>query len=68
MNCVCGKKRVNINDTNWSRHMSSCKKMKLSKSAPSVSTFFKTYTKTGMYLIKLNLFTYLNLSMIMYLN
>lgn len=49
--CVCGKKRVNINNTNWSRHLASCKKMKLSCSSPSVSSFFtknNSLLSTGM--------------------
>lgn len=40
--CVCGKKRERMNNTNWARHLSSCTKIILSKSSPSVFNFFKT--------------------------
>ncbi|XP_025190406.1 zinc finger MYM-type protein 1-like [Melanaphis sacchari] len=39
--CMCGKRRANINNTNWSRHLASCKKVKLSLTSQSVSSFFK---------------------------
>jgi len=50
--CICGKKRTNLNNTNWSRHLSSCKKVKLSLTSQSVSLFFKKSrrtTDTGIY-------------------
>jgi len=50
--CICGKRRVNLNNTNWSRHLSSCKKVKLSLTSPNVSSFFKKSrptTDTGIY-------------------
>lgn len=39
--CVCGKMRLGINDTNWSRHLMSCKKRKMSRMAPSITHFLK---------------------------
>lgn len=29
--CVCGKKKSNLNSTNWSRHIESCKLIKLKR-------------------------------------
>ncbi|KAL4091527.1 hypothetical protein QTP88_026201 [Uroleucon formosanum] len=44
--CICGKKRTNLNNTNWSRHLSSCKKVKWSLTSQSVSSFFKKSRRT----------------------
>lgn len=42
INCLCGKKRLNLNDTNWKRHLTSCSIAKLKKSnvVNDVSSFF----------------------------
>lgn len=48
--CICGKRRANLNNTNWSRHLASCKKVKLSLTSQSVSSFFKkSRSDTGIY-------------------
>ncbi|KAL4091162.1 hypothetical protein QTP88_025899 [Uroleucon formosanum] len=44
--CICGKKRTNLNNTNWSQHLSSCKKVKWSLTSQSVSSFFKKSRRT----------------------
>lgn len=41
--CACGKKRSNLNDTNWKRHIFSCKvqeRLKISKTCNTLSTYF----------------------------
>ncbi|XP_060879170.1 zinc finger MYM-type protein 1-like [Metopolophium dirhodum] len=45
--CICGKRRANLNNTNWSRHLASCKKVKLSLTSQSVSSFFKKSRPTS---------------------
>lgn len=41
-NCLCSKKRLNLNDTNWRRHLTSCSiaKSKKSNVVNDVSSFF----------------------------
>lgn len=40
--CLCGKKRMSLNLTNWNRHLSSCavNKLKTKKICSDVSSFF----------------------------
>lgn len=44
--CVCGKKRSNLNQTNWTRHVNACKKKKSCSTAHSISTYFKTVSSS----------------------
>lgn len=39
-NCVCGKKRINLNDINWKRHLDFCKRRKLMTSNRNQITNF----------------------------
>lgn len=41
--CLCGKKRLKLNETNWQRHLTFCNvaKLKKSKTVVDVSNFFK---------------------------
>jgi len=40
--CLCGKKRMGLNLTNWNRHLSSCavNKLKTKKICSDVASFF----------------------------
>jgi len=40
--CLCGKKKLKLNETNWKRHLTSCSVSKLKKSniVNDVSSFF----------------------------
>lgn len=41
--CSCGKKKLNLNETNWKRHMSSCKveeRLKIAKTSNSLTNYF----------------------------
>lgn len=38
--CLCGKEKQKLNDTNWKRHISSCKISKMSKTCNPVSSYF----------------------------
>lgn len=40
--CLCGKKRMGLNLTNWNRHLSSCvvTKLKTKKICSDVASFF----------------------------
>ena len=40
--CVCGKKREQLNITNWKRHLDNCKVRKTKISSRSISSFFPT--------------------------
>lgn len=40
--CACGKKKNNINSTNWSRHLMSCKIEKIKQKCSTISTYFNT--------------------------
>lgn len=39
--CLCGKKKLKLNDTNWRRHLSSCDiaKLKSKKQVNDISSF-----------------------------
>lgn len=39
--CLCGKKRLSLNTTNWSRHVISCKKKRVCSGNSSITNFFK---------------------------
>jgi len=39
--CLCGKKQLSLNSTNWSRHVISCKKKKICLGNSSITNFFK---------------------------
>jgi len=41
--CSCGKKKLNLNETNWKRHISSCKseeRLKISKTCNNLTNYF----------------------------
>jgi len=40
--CLCGKKKLNLNDMNWKRHLTSCKivKLKNTNSGNVLSNYF----------------------------
>lgn len=40
--CLCGKKKLNLNDINWKRHVTSCKiiKLKNTNSGNVLSNYF----------------------------
>lgn len=40
--CVCGKKRENLNITNWKRHLDNCKQRKTKITSRSITSFFNT--------------------------
>ncbi|XP_050063498.1 uncharacterized protein LOC126552725 isoform X21 [Aphis gossypii] len=40
--CVCGKKRENLNITNWKRHLDNCKQRKTKINSRSITSFFNT--------------------------
>lgn len=40
--CTCGKKRSDLNSTNWTRHVQSCEKRKLSCNINSDANDIKT--------------------------
>lgn len=40
--CLCGKKKNNLNSTNWGRHLSTCKSI---KNKNSTSKYLTTYFK-----------------------
>lgn len=44
--CVCGKKRENMNFTNWIRHTTTCKTLKISNTNVNISKFFKRSAST----------------------
>ncbi|XP_050065236.1 zinc finger MYM-type protein 1-like isoform X2 [Aphis gossypii] len=39
--CICGKKKLMLNDTNWKRHTTSCKMRKSKNNNSDISSFFK---------------------------
>lgn len=39
--CPCGKKKMNLNSTNWKRHIASCKIKKSANTMGNISTFLK---------------------------
>lgn len=39
--CICGKKKGMLNDTNWKRHTTSCKMQKSKINNSDISSFFK---------------------------
>lgn len=43
--CVCGKKRGNINSTNWHRHLDHCSQIKTKQSNLSIKSFFSAPKK-----------------------
>jgi len=46
--CLCGKKKMNINPTNWKRHLSACKTIKKKNSSSKyLNTYFKGFLKTS---------------------
>lgn len=50
--CSCGKKRFGLNNTNWSRHIISCKKKKICTGNNTIENFFKIPTTTSSALTK----------------
>lgn len=42
--CLCGKKKINLNPTNWARHINACKTVKKKNSSSSLFTYFKKST------------------------
>jgi len=41
--CSCGKKKLNLNETNWKRHISSCKveeRLKIAKKSNNLTNNF----------------------------
>ena len=56
--CMCGKKRMSLNLTNWNRHLTSCSvaKLKTNKICTDVSSFFckknASPSKKSMYYLK----------------
>lgn len=44
--CVCGKKKGNINSTNWTRHTTSCKVRQNKIQNTDISSFFKRSAAT----------------------
>lgn len=40
--CVCGKMKGDMNHTNWSRHLDSCKKKRKLNGTESIVKYFKT--------------------------
>ena len=45
--CLCGKKKLNLNDKNWKRHVTSCKiiKLKNTNSGNVLSNYFSQKRK-----------------------
>jgi len=43
--CLCGRKRQKMNDTNWKRHLTACNVAKL-KSSKTVTNIWSYITKT----------------------
>lgn len=39
--CRCGKKKNNLNSTNWARHITTCKIMKSVNATGNISSFLK---------------------------
>lgn len=46
--CVCGKKREQLNITNWKRHLDNCKPRKTKISSRPISSFFPRPKKVRM--------------------
>lgn len=46
--CVCGKKREQLNITNWNRHLDNCKTRKTKISSRPISSFFPAPKKIRM--------------------
>jgi len=46
--CICGKKREQLNSTNWKRHLDNCKVRKTKMSSRPISSFFPTPKKIRM--------------------
>lgn len=38
--CICGKSKMNMNKTNWTRHIDACKVMKSVKKSRPINSFF----------------------------
>lgn len=49
--CLCGRKRQKMNDTNWKRHVTACNVAKL-KSSKTVSNIFSYMKKKGPLMMK----------------
>lgn len=49
--CVCGKKREQLNITNWKRHLDNCKARKIKISSRPISFFFPKPKKIRMNLL-----------------
>lgn len=47
--CACGKQRRGLNNTNWIRHINTCKKRKFCSNNSSIVKFFKSSRVTGIY-------------------
>lgn len=46
--CLCGKKKMKINPTNWKRHLNACKTIKNKNSSSKyLNTYFKRFLKTS---------------------
>lgn len=46
--CICGKKREQMNPTNWKRHLDYCKIRKNKMTSRPISSFFPTPKKVRM--------------------
>lgn len=47
--CICGKKKKNLNPTNWARHINACKTVKKKNSSSSLFAYFKKSTTPSSY-------------------
>lgn len=45
--CACGKKKGNMNSTNWARHLTSCKTMTFKSKNTSILSFVKRPAATS---------------------
>ena len=45
MKCLCGKKRNDMNDLNWTRNLASCEVQKRKKNNTDISAFFTLQRK-----------------------